>query len=79
MELDQTLKEHPKLIVDSVAVKINNLEVKISGSAASLIYNLLLSSSNSMKNKLQEELQKAMATFFQVQTKNTITNYVKTM
>lgn len=66
--------------VSSSAVKIGSLDIKISGSAASVIYNMVLGAfSSSMKTKMQDEIGKALLEYFQREAKNLISEWAKSL
>lgn len=66
IQFNPTGESGPELSVDTIAIKVGSLDLKISGTAASVLYNTIFSAfSNSMKRKVQSELQKVLYEFFQ--------------
>jgi len=71
-------EKRPVIKMESVAAKISSVDVKISGSNASVLYNLMLTAfSNIIKTKVQEELQTVVHDLFESNLDDILTDYME--
>jgi len=74
-----TENRNPRLRVVSSAVKIGDLDIKISGSVVSVLYNVILGAfSKTIKIKIQEEMYKIVHNYFETSASDLLKNFINT-